>query len=96
MYTVSRRAHARALAAPFFIAGVLALGACKKHEPAPAPEPQSPISAEAKTAAGQITADYLRAQIAKLSADEFEGRAPATPGDTKARQYIVEQLMYLG
>lgn len=96
MYTVSRRAHARALAAPFFIVGVLALGACQKHEPAPAPEPQSPISAEAKTAAGQITADYLRAQIAKLSADEFEGRAPATPGDNKARQYIVEQLQDIG
>ncbi len=48
--------------------GALALGACKRHEPAPAPEPQSPVSAEAKTAAGQITADYLRAQIAKLSA----------------------------
>jgi hypothetical protein len=38
----------------------------------------------------------MRAQIAKLSADEFEGRAPATPGDTKARQYIVEQLQEIG
>src|SRR6185295_12407301 len=40
--------------------------------------------------------DYLRAQIAKISSDEFEGRGPATPGDTKARQYIVEQLQDIG
>ena len=40
--------------------------------------------------------DYLRAQIAKFSGDEFEGRAPATPGDEKARQYIVEQLQEIG
>src|SRR5262245_50870389 len=96
MYTVLRRARSPgALVAPFFI-GFLALGACKKHEPAPAPEPQSPISADAKKAAEQITADYLRAQITKISSDEFEGRAPATPGDEKARQYIVEQLQDLG
>ncbi|MGH8237910.1 MAG: hypothetical protein ACREXP_12920, partial [Steroidobacteraceae bacterium] len=100
MYTVSRRARTRAVAAPFFIpffiVAALALGACKRHEPAPAPEPQSPVSADAKTAAGQITGDYMRAQIAKLSGDEFEGRAPATPGDEKARQYIVEQLQNIG
>jgi Zn-dependent M28 family amino/carboxypeptidase len=97
MYTFPSRARwSGALAAPLLIVGLLALGACKKHEPAPAPEPQSPISSEAQTAAGQITADYLRAQIAKLSADEFEGRAPATPGDVKARDYIVEQLKQLG
>lgn len=95
MYTDSRRARSAALV-PFFIVAALALGACKKHEPAPAPEPQSPVSPAAKTAAGQITADYLRAQIAKISSDEFEGRAPATPGDTKARQYIVEQLQDIG
>jgi Zn-dependent M28 family amino/carboxypeptidase len=40
--------------------------------------------------------DFLRAQIAKISSDEFEGRGPATPGDTKARQYIVEQLQDIG
>lgn len=94
MYTVSRRARLlSALAAVSF-----ALSACKRHEPAPAPAPQTdtPVSAEASTAAGQITADYLREQIAKLSADEFEGRAPATPGDVKARDYIVEQLEQIG
>ena len=94
MYTDSRRVSGAFFT--FFIVSALALAACQKHEPAPAPEPKSAISAEMKTAAGQITADYLRAQIAKISSDEFEGRGPATPGDTKARQYIVEQLQDIG
>ena len=54
------------------------------------------MSAEAKTAALQITADDLRNQITKFSADEFEGRAPATPADPKARDYLVEQLKGIG
>src|SRR5262245_44976615 len=95
MYTFSRRAQLlSALALASF-----ALGACKKKEdPTPAPEPQAaePVSAEAKSAATQITADDLRAQITKFSGDEFEGRAPATPGDEKAREYLVEQLKAAG
>ena len=97
MYTVPRGARlSNAVTASLLLAGAFALGACKRHEPSPAPEPQSPVSAEAKAAAGQITGDYLRTQIAKISSDEFEGRGPATPGDQKARQYIVEQLQDLG
>jgi Zn-dependent M28 family amino/carboxypeptidase len=76
----------------------LTFSACKRQDPTPAPEPQAeaPVSEEARTAAGQIQADYLRAQISKLSSDEFEGRGPATPGDEKARAYIVEQLQSIG
>lgn len=92
----TRRHHLRALGA--IALAVLALGACKRQDPTPAPEPQTsaPVSPEARTAAAQITADYLRGQIARFSADEFEGRAPATPGDEKARAYLVEQLKTLG
>ena len=91
MYTEYRRARvfgAVALAS-------FALVACKKPSPAPQ-TPAGPVSSEASTAAAQITADYLREQITKISADEFEGRAPATPGDVKARDYIVEQLKTIG
>src|SRR4029453_280232 len=79
-----------------------ALAACKPHEPKPVPAPNSeankaaPVRDEAKTASAQITGDYLRDQITKFSSDEFEGRGPATPGDTKAREYLVEQLKQLG
>jgi prolyl oligopeptidase len=54
------------------------------------------ISTEATAAAAQITAEYLRDQIATFSSDEFEGRAAATPGDKKARAYLIEQLKQLG
>jgi Zn-dependent M28 family amino/carboxypeptidase len=46
-------------------------------------------------AAGQITADFLRDQITKISSDEFEGRGPATAGDRKTRAYLIEQLKAL-
>lgn len=82
----------------------VSLAACKRppesapasQAAAPAAAPASAVSAEAKTAAEQITADYLRSQVATLSSDAFEGRAPATPGDTKARDYLVEQLKQIG
>jgi Zn-dependent M28 family amino/carboxypeptidase len=94
MYTDYRRV--RALGA--IALASLAIAACKRQDPTPAPEPQSaaPVSAEAKTAAAEISADYLREQITKLSSDEFEGRGPATPGDAKARDYLVEQLKAIG
>ena len=93
MYTQISRLRAASAA----IALCLAVCACKRHEdPTPAPEPQSAVGPEAKAAAAQITGDFLREHIATLSGDEFEGRAPATPGDDKARAYLVEQLQQLG
>lgn len=99
MYTDSR--PLRLLPALIMVSTALVAGlaGCKRHEPKPVPAPAAPaapVSAEATTAAGQITADYLRDQITKFSADEFEGRGPATPADTKARQYLVDQLQQIG
>ncbi|WP_116807858.1 M28 family peptidase [Steroidobacter cummioxidans] len=97
MYTVSR--PVRSLSALIISAAMLAaLAGCKPKEPKPVPAPEaaSPVNAEAKSAAEQIAADYLREQITKISSDEFEGRAPATPGDVKARQYIADQLQQIG
>ena len=94
MYTFPRRSALAAalLASAFSIAG------CKGKDPAPAPAPQAAevVSADAKTAADQITADFLRSTITTLSSDEFEGRGPATAGDKKAREYLVEQLKQSG
>jgi Zn-dependent M28 family amino/carboxypeptidase len=74
-----------------------ALAGCKPHEPKPMPTPETAaVTEQARAAAGQITGDFLREQIATFSSDEFEGRGPATPGDTKARQYLAEQLKQLG
>ena len=64
--------------------GTARIARAKPKEPAPqaaAPAPEV-VTAAGKTAAQQITAEDLRNQITKFSADEFEGRAPATPGDS--------------
>ena len=92
MYTFSTRAVVLLL-------GMSALAACKRDpDPQPIPEPQSAVavSDHAKTAAAQIDAEYLRQRIAEFSADDFAGRGPATPGDAKAREYLIEQLKQIG
>lgn len=92
MYTFSR--CSRWLPA-LLIVSTTALVGCGSKESAPQ-APPLPVSEAAVSAAGQITADELRGHIATLSSDEFEGRAPATPGDEKTRAYLVEQLKQLG
>lgn len=57
-----------------------------------APDPYAAIDAAGKA----ITADVLRAQITKISSDEFEGRGPTTRGDQATRAYLVDQLKGLG
>jgi Zn-dependent M28 family amino/carboxypeptidase len=92
MYTVTR---SRAWRSALFVA--LAVAGCSRQQPEPQAQAELQIvSADSKTAAEQITADYLREQITQLSADEFEGRAPATPGDERARAYLVQQLQAIG
>ncbi len=47
-------------------------------------------------AAKLITEQSLLEPIEVLSSDEFEGRAPATPGEEKTLQYIIEQFQSIG
>jgi len=90
---------------------LLSLAACQKPAPAPehpavpvadsnaspAPAaPPKPVSPDAERAAEQITADFMRGHIAKLSEDAFEGRGPGTAGDQGARNYLIDQLKGLG
>jgi Zn-dependent M28 family amino/carboxypeptidase len=59
-------------------------------QPAP-PPPPPPTPAE-----GEITAESLTNHIKVLASDEFEGRAPATPGGVKATEYLAKQLAAIG
>jgi Zn-dependent M28 family amino/carboxypeptidase len=43
-----------------------------------------------------ITKEKLNERVAKLSSDEFEGRAPSTNGGTKAIDYIVSEYKKIG
>ena len=57
-----------------------------------------PETAESRPAfpASSINEDTLRTHTATLASDEFEGRAPATRGGKKTRQYLIEQMQGLG
>lgn len=67
----------------------LVLFAIGCSEPPPPPPPPSP-------AEDQITAESLVNHVKVLSSDEFEGRAPATPGGQKTAEYLAKQLSDLG
>jgi Zn-dependent M28 family amino/carboxypeptidase len=56
----------------------------------------APAVAAPAIASPEITADDLKRHIRTLSADEFEGRAPTTPGGEKTRAYIAAEYKRLG
>jgi hypothetical protein len=64
----------------------------------PAPTLPTPTSGKTATSDGApaITGELLREHVARLSADELEGRGPGTAGDHLTRAYLVEQLTALG
>jgi Zn-dependent M28 family amino/carboxypeptidase len=64
--------------------------------PGPSLEPTALSRDGAETTAKVITASFLRAQITRISADDFEGRGPGTRGDRAARANLAEQLGALG
>ncbi len=68
---------------------LLVLFAVGCSEPPPPPPPPSP-------AEDQITAESLVNHVKVLASDEFEGRAPATPGGQKTVEYLAKQLSELG
>ena len=70
------------------------LGACNRKANGPAPKPF--VTEDARRAVSGITAGFLSARIGEFSSDAFEGRGTATPGDVKARAWLVQQMTALG
>ncbi|MBY0493570.1 MAG: M20/M25/M40 family metallo-hydrolase [Cyanobacteria bacterium] len=64
---------------------VFAIG-CSEPPPPPPPTP----------AEDQITTESFVNHVKTLASDEFEGRAPATPGGQKTVDYLASQLKALG
>lgn len=73
---------------PVFAALLAASVSCA--QPAP-PPPPPPTPAE-----GEITVESLTNHIKVLASDEFEGRAPVTPGGEKTVDYLAKQLSAIG
>ncbi len=57
----------------------------------PPPPPPPPTPAE-----GEITVESLTNHIKVLASDDFEGRAPATPGGEKTVEYLAKRLSAIG
>ncbi|WP_418153025.1 hypothetical protein AB8615_06140 [Litorimonas sp. RW-G-Af-16] len=57
-----------------------------------APEAVAPLD----TPAVEISTADLQRRIEKLASDEFEGRAPGTPGGIAASQYIADEMKAAG
>jgi Zn-dependent M28 family amino/carboxypeptidase len=53
-------------------------------------------SADLQPAINSITADGMMAHIRRLASDEFEGRAPGTPGEDSTVAYLTAQFQALG
>ncbi|MBL4595400.1 MAG: M28 family peptidase [Robiginitomaculum sp.] len=86
------------------VAGLL-LGACAQETdaetkleastPLPRGEVPSDMMGEAKLALS-VSEAGLRARIAELSDDKYEGRAPTTPGGIAAGQWIADEMARIG
>jgi Zn-dependent M28 family amino/carboxypeptidase len=75
----------RKLACSFFVLSA----ACSQ----PAPPPAAPAAGPAEDL---ITTASMTAHIKVLASDEYEGRAPATPGGEKTQAYLAGQLKAIG
>ncbi len=76
----------------------LALAACSEDpQPSEGTTEQSsePVAVETPSTASVIEAT-LHEHVAILASDEFEGRAPATPGEEKTINYLRDQFQALG
>ena len=49
-----------------------------------------------EVAAGELSEATMKAVIERLASDEFEGRAPGTPGEEKTVAYLIEQFEKAG
>jgi len=67
-----------------FLAILAALGGCAPREP------------DRRAALDSMTAESMMEITRRLSSDEFEGRAPGTPGEDKTVAYLIEQCKRLG
>jgi len=72
--------------ASFVTGSSFALSACKGANDDAAPKAKPPIASAAE----------LGRRIERLASDEFEGRAPSTPGGQAASQYIADEMKAAG
>ena len=84
------------------LAAALALAGCDRGAPAPATDPAAPPAdaapgaAQAHAFSPEITVADFAELTRTLASDEFEGRAPGSPGGEKTVEYIKAQFERIG
>ena len=80
------------------LAATVALAACDREPEAAPAEPTAPSASAAGDHEFQpaITADDFSRMVQVLASDEFEGRAPGSPGGEKTVEYIRDQFERIG
>lgn len=82
---------------PAALAAFMFFCACGQNSEAPGASSEPPASAGAEDVAlAPVSEEKLRARIAALSSDDFEGRAPATPGGAKTRRWLINEMKAIG
>jgi Zn-dependent M28 family amino/carboxypeptidase len=76
------------------ILATAALAACGSNQPNASQS--TPLPPQAKSALAGLTPNSILAHIKVLASDEFEGRAPASPGEDKTVNYLVSQFKSIG
>jgi Zn-dependent M28 family amino/carboxypeptidase len=87
--------RARLLAVSFPLAIALALAAPVPRAVADPPS-AGPFTTEAEAAARKIDAERIRAVVAEIASDRYQGRAPGSDGDRMTQDYLARELQGLG
>ncbi len=61
-----------------------------------APADPGPFSTEAQAAAGTIDGKLIHETVAEIASDTYQGRAPGSEGDVKARAWLAAELQKSG
>lgn len=79
------------------LASAIALALASAAGCASQPAAKPAVAAVAKSAyVPQFDPKLLSAEVKTLASDDFEGRGPATPGETKTVAYVIEQMKGAG
>ena len=77
------------------LAAIAALSACKREAEAPAAPPEAAAPPAFAFKDAMTPADFAE-HVRVLASDEFEGRAPGTPGEDKTVEYLKAQFQRMG
>ncbi|MDM7860008.1 M28 family metallopeptidase [Alteromonas sp. ASW11-36] len=81
---------------PMLLTASVVIGGCSQQKPEPVEQTESPIASNFDSVYSEISSENLKQHTKVLSSDEFEGRLPATVGEEKTLEYLVNAFTAAG